>query len=162
VTPTHRIALAALLVALAAPASAEAPCVADAKRFCDGTPATQLVSCLQAHRPDLAPACVQRLERVLVFFQTAASDCRPDAFELCREAGPGMAMIDCLRSHEGKLTPRCQQFFDAVRGRDESLQRVCGEDVGRVCPGVAPGRGELWMCLWLNGKDVSPACQAGL
>jgi hypothetical protein len=159
---THRIALGALLCGLAPPALAEAPCVADAKRFCDGTPATELVGCLQAHRPDLAPACVQRLERVLVFFQTAASDCRPDAFEHCRAVGPGMAMVDCLRAHEGSLTPRCQQFFDAVGARDEKLQRSCGEDAGRVCPGVSPGRGELWMCLWLNGKDVSPACQAGL
>jgi hypothetical protein len=162
VSTTPRIALAALIGTLAVPARAQAPCVADANRFCAGKPATELVGCLQAHRPDLAPACVQRLERVLVFFQTAASDCRPDAFELCRTAGPGMAMIDCLRSHEGKLTPRCQQFFDTVRARDESLQRSCGEDVGRVCPGVSPGRGELWMCLWLNGKDVSPACQAAL
>jgi hypothetical protein len=159
---THRIVLAALLGALALPARAEAPCVADARRFCDGTAAAGLVGCLQAHRPDLAPACLQRLERVLVFFQTAATDCRPDAFEHCREAGPGTAMIDCLRAKEGKLTPRCQQFFDAIRGRDEALQRACGEDVGRVCPSVSPGRGELWMCLWLKGQDTSPACQAAL
>ena len=62
-TSTHRIALAALLALLAAPARGEAPsCVAEAKRFCAGKPATELVSCLQAHRPDLAPACVERLD----------------------------------------------------------------------------------------------------
>lgn len=158
----RRIVLTAVLGAFALPARAEAPCVRDARRFCDGTPATDLVKCLQAHRPDLEPACVQRVERVLVFFQTAASDCRPDAFEHCRDAGPGMAMIDCLRAREGKLTPRCQQFFDAIRARDEALQRACGEDASRLCPAVSPGRGELWMCLWLNGQDASSACQAGL
>ena len=162
-TSTHRTALVTLVAVLAAPARGEAPsCVAEAKRFCAGKPATELVSCLQAHRPDLAPACVERLERVLVFFQNAAVDCEVDAHEFCKTAGPGMPMVDCLRAQQGKLTKRCQEFFDAIRARDEALRRSCGADVGRVCPGTSPGRGELWMCLWLHGTDLSDACRAAL
>jgi len=132
------------------------------KRFCAGKAPVELVSCLQAHRPDLAPACVARLEKVLVFFQSAATACKSEAFELCRAAAPGMAMVDCLRAHEGKLTPMCKQFFDAARARDESVQQACGGEAERACPGLSPGRGELWICLGLGGADVSPACQAAL
>lgn len=160
--PIHRIALASVLVSLAGPARAEPPCQADAKRFCAGKAPAELLSCLQGHRPDLAPACVARVERVLVFFQGAATDCKPDAFEFCRDTGPGLPMVDCLRARQGKLTRRCQEYLDVVRTRDESVQQACRDEVGRSCPGVAPGRGELWMCLGLGAADVSEACAATL
>jgi len=155
-------ALAAVLAALSGPARAEPPCAADAKRFCAGKAPAELVSCLQAHRPDLAPACVARIEKVLVFFQGAATDCKPDAFEFCREIGPGLPMVDCLRAQQGKLTRRCQEYVDWIRSRDEAVQRACADEVGRHCGGVSSGRGELWMCLGLGAVDVSPGCQAAL
>lgn len=163
-TTNHRIALACALAALAATARAEPPCAADAKRFCAGKAPAELVGCLQAHRPDLAPACVDRVERVLVFFQSAANDCKPEAFELCRGTAPGMAMVDCLRAREGKLGRRCQEFLDAARARDEAAAKACRDEAERACPGVKPGRGELWMCLGLGaaGGDASPGCQAVL
>jgi hypothetical protein len=162
VIPTHRIALAGVLVALAGAARAEPPCQADAKRFCAGKAPVELVSCLQAHRPDLAPACVARVEKVLVFFQGAATDCKPDAFEFCPAIAPGMPMVDCLRARQGKLTRRCEEYFEFVRARDESVQKACRDEVARACPGVSPGRGELWMCLGLGAVEVSEACAAAL
>ena len=161
-TPTHPIALAAVLAALSGPARAEPPCAADAKRFCAGKAPAELVSCLQAHRPDLAPACVARVERVLVFFQSAATACKPDAFEFCSGIGPGLPMVDCLLAKQGKLTQICQQFLDSARARDESVQKACRDEVSRSCPGVSPGRGEVWMCLGLGAADVSDACAAML
>jgi hypothetical protein len=160
--PTHRIALAAALVALARVASAEPPCAADARRFCDGRPPAELTSCLQAHRADLAAACVDRIERVLVFFQSAATACKLDAYESCPATAPGLPMLDCLRARGEKLTPACRQFFDAMLARDASVQRACANEAARACPGVSPGRGELWMCLGLGAVDVSEACAKAL
>ncbi len=160
--PTHRIALAALLAALAAAARAEPPCADDAKRFCAGKPPRELLSCLQSHRADLASGCVARVERVLVFFQDAAIVCKVDAYEFCPKTAPGLPMVDCLRERDGKLTPQCQQYLDTLRARDASVQRACGDELARSCPGVAPGRGELWMCLGLGAVEVSPACAAVL
>ncbi len=160
--PTHRMALAAALVALARVASAEPPCAADARRFCAGRAPAELVSCLQAHRPDLAAACVERIERVLVFFQSAATACELDAYESCRGTAPGLPMLDCLRARGEKLTPTCRQFFDAMLARDESVRRACADEAARACAGVSPGRGELWMCLGLGGVDVSDACAKAL
>ncbi len=160
--PIHAIALAAALAAIPGAARAEPPCAADARRFCDGKAPAELVSCLQAHRPDLAPACVQRVERVLVFFQSAATACKPDAYEFCPGTAPGMPMVDCLRAREGKLTPACRQFFDGIRARDASVQKVCADELARACPGAVAGRGEPWMCLGLGAVDVSEACAAAL
>ncbi len=162
-TPTHRIALG-LLAALAAagPAGAEQPCAADARRFCAGKAPLELLSCLQAHRPDLAPACVARVEKVLVFFQQVRSDCEPDAFEHCRGTAPGLPTVECLQGRQGKLTPRCQEFFDRVRARDAAVQQACGDEAARPCAGVTPGLGGLWMCLGLGAAEVSQACAAAL
>jgi hypothetical protein len=162
VTRTTRTALAALLAALATAARADAPCAADAKRFCDSKSTLELVSCLQAHRPELAPACVQRLERALVYLQNVKFDCEPDAFQFCRTAGPGLPMVDCLSAKQGQLTPRCQQFFDVARSRDEAVQKACSDQASRGCPGVPTGRGELWICVGLSGEDLAPECQAAI
>lgn len=159
---THRLVLAVALAALAGPARAEPPCAPDAKRFCAGNTARELLSCLQSHRPDLAPACVARVERVLVFFQDAAIACKADAYEFCPRTGPGLAMVDCLRERDGKLTPPCQQYFERLRARDASVERACKDELARSCPGVTAGRGELWMCLGLGSAEVSEACAAVL
>ena len=161
-TSTQRIALAGALAALGFTARADAPCAEGARKFCDGTAPRQLLSCLQAHRNDLAPACVQRVDRVLVFFQDAAYLCKADAYQFCPKVGPGLPMVDCLRDHEADLTPSCRQYFATLRARDESVQRACADEVARSCPGLAAGRGELWMCLGLGPADVSPACAAAL
>ena len=160
--PTRRMALAAALVALAQFAWAEPPCAADARRFCDGRPPSELTSCLQAHRPDLAPACVDRVERVLVFFQSAATACKLDAYESCPGTAPGVPMLDCVRARGEKLTPACRTFFDTMRARDDSVLRACPDEAARACAGVPPGRGEVWMCLALGGVDVSDACAKAL
>ncbi len=160
--PIRRTALAAVLAAIPCASRAEPPCAADAKRFCAGRAPVELVSCLQAHRPDLAPACVQRVEKVLVFFQSAATACKPDAFDFCPGMAPGMPMVECLRARDGKLTPACQQFLDVARARDESVQRACADELSRACPGLSPGRGEVWMCLGLGAVDVSEGCAKAL
>ena len=158
----QHLALAGALVALASPVRAEPPCRADARRFCSDRPPAELLSCLQAHRPDLAPACAARVEKVLVFFQGASNDCRPDAYELCREVGPGLPMVDCLRASRGKLTKRCEAYLDVVREKDASVERACKDEVARSCPGASPGRGELWMCLGLGAVEVSESCASAL
>ncbi len=161
-SPSHAIALVGALAALSGAARAEQPCAADAKRFCGAKGAQELLSCLQAHRPDLAPACVQRVEKVVVFFQSAATACKPDAFEFCPGVAPGLPMVDCLRAREAKLTPPCRQFFDLARARDESVRKACADEVTRACPGAAPGRGEISICLGLGAVEVSDTCAAAL
>ncbi len=158
----RRVALAGALAALASHAGADAPCTEGARRFCADRAPRQLLSCLQAHRNDLAPACVARVDRVLVFFQDAAYLCKADAYRFCPKVGPGLPMVDCLRDHEAELAPSCRQYFATLRSRDEAVRRACGDEVARSCPGVASGRGELWMCLGLGAADVSPACAAAL
>ena len=160
--PIPRIALACALAALGASARADAPCAEGARQFCADRAPRQLLSCLQAHRNDLAPGCVSRVDRVLVFFQDASFICKADAYQFCPKVGPGLPMVDCLRDHVGELTPQCAQYFATLRARDESVQRACGNEVARSCPGVQAGRGELWMCLGLGAADVSPACAAAL
>ncbi len=160
--PIHRCALAGALVALAAAARADPPCAEGARQFCDGNAPRQLLSCLQAHRNDLSPACVQRVDRVLVFFQDAAYLCKADAYRFCPAVGPGLPMLDCLRGHLAELAPSCAQYFDTLKARDASVQRACADEVARSCPGVQAGRGELWMCLGLGAADVSPGCAAVL
>ncbi len=161
-TPTHRIALAGALVALATAARADAPCAEGARRFCDDRAPRQLLSCLQAHRNDLAAACVQRIDRVQVFFDDARYVCKADAYQFCPAVGPGIPMLDCLRGHEAELAPQCRQYFATLRARDEAVLKACADEVARSCPGVAPGRGEAWMCLALGAADVSPSCAAAL
>lgn len=156
------LALALAAAALGGAARAEPPCADDARRFCAGKAPRELLSCLQAHRPDLAAPCVARVEKVLVFFQDAATVCQADAYEFCPKVGPGLAMVDCLRARDGKLTPSCQQYFDALRARDASVQRLCADELARSCPGLAPGRGEQWMCLGLGAVEVSAACAGAL
>ncbi len=160
--PSLRIALAGALVALAAAARADAPCAEGASQFCDDRAPRQLLSCLQAHRNDLAPACVQRVDRVLVFFQDAAYLCKADAYQFCPAVAPGIPMLDCLRGHEAELAAPCRQYFATLRARDDSVLKACRDEVARSCPGVSPGRGEVWMCLGLGAADVSPACAAAL
>ncbi len=160
--PSLRIALAGALVALAAAARADAPCAEGARRFCEDRAPRQLLSCLQTHRPDLAPACAQRVDRVLVFFQDAAYICKADAYQFCPSVAPGLPMVDCLRGHQAELTPACAQYFATLRAKDESVQRACGDELARSCPGVQAGRGEQWMCLGLGAADVSQACAAAL
>jgi hypothetical protein len=161
-TPIRRTALAALIVVAAVPARADAPCAADAKRFCSSKSTLELLSCLQAHRPELAPACVHRLERAVVYLQNVKFDCEPDAMQFCRTAGPGLAMVDCLSAQRGKLTARCEQFFDVVRARDEAVKKACADPAARACPGVPAGRGELWICVGLSADDLSPECEAAV
>ncbi len=158
----QHLALAGAIAALAAPARAEPPCQGDARRFCSGRAPAELLSCLQAHRADLAPACAARVEKVLVFFQGASNDCKPDAYEFCRAVGPGLPMIDCLRASRGKLTKRCEAYLDVVRDRDASVERACKDELARSCEGAKPGRGELWMCLGLGAAEVSESCAAVL
>ena len=161
--PIHRIALAgSALVALAAAARADTPCAEGARKFCDAGAPRQLLSCLQAHRNDLAPACVERVDRVLEFFQNAALVCKADAYQFCPKAGPGIAMVDCLREHLAELTPHCAEYFQRLRARDDDVRRACGDELARSCRGVEAGRGEQWMCLGLGTAEVSSACAAVL
>jgi hypothetical protein len=162
VTFAHRLALAGAIAALGTAVRADAPCTEGARRFCADRAPRQLLSCLQAHRNDLAPACVQRVDRVLVFFQDAAYLCKADAYRFCPSVGPGLPMVDCLREHESELAPSCGQYFATMRARDEAVQRACGDELARSCPGVSAGRGEAWMCVALGAAEVSPACAAAL
>ena len=98
-TGTRRLAWLApvlLLAAAAAPARGADPCAADLARHCAGKAPVDELSCLQSHRNDLAPACRDHLEYVLVSVQVLIQDCEPDAFALCRNVGRGEPTARCL------------------------------------------------------------------
>jgi hypothetical protein len=64
-----------LLLASAGTARAEDPCAPDLARHCPGKAPVDVLSCLQSHRNDLAPACRDRLDHVLVSVQLLIQDC---------------------------------------------------------------------------------------
>ena len=159
----RRIAVAGLAaLAAAGPARAEGPCASDLARFCDQRPPLEMLSCLQAHRADLSQACRNRVETTVVELQEAKSDCEPDAFAFCRDAGPGEAMVACLSAKQGQLTRRCQAVFDGFTRREAAAAAPCSSEAGRYCQGVSPGKGDVVVCLLFRGQDLSPDCKTAL
>jgi hypothetical protein len=158
-----RIAVAGLAaLAAAGPARADDPCAGDVARFCDRRPPLEVLSCLQAHRPDLSQACRERVETSVVDLQVARQDCEPDAFAFCREAGRGEPMIACLSAKQGDLTPRCQAVFDLFARREAAARDACASEAGRYCQDAKPGKGDVVVCLLFRGRDLSPGCRAAL
>jgi hypothetical protein len=155
--------LSAVLVLLAAgPARSDDPCAADLARHCPGKAPVDELSCLQTHRNDLAPACRDHLEYVLVSVQVLLQDCEPDAFSLCRNVGRGEPTARCLSGNQGKLTPRCQQDLDGFARIEKASAKACAAEASRLCPDVKPGKGDVWICLVFRGKDLSADCRAAL
>jgi hypothetical protein len=120
------------------------------------------ISCLQSHRNDLAPACRDHLEYVLVSVQVLIQDCEPDAFALCRNVGRGEPTARCLAANQGKLTPRCQENLDGFARIEKSSAKACAADASRFCPDAKPGKGDLYVCLVFQGRDLSDGCRAAL
>jgi hypothetical protein len=163
-TGTRRLAwLPAVLLLLAAgPTRADDPCAADLARHCAGKAPVDELTCLQARRNDLSPACRDHLEYVLVSVQVLLQDCEPDAFSLCRNVGRGQPTARCLSANQGKLTPRCQQDLDGIARIERSSGKACAADASRFCPDVKPGKGDVWICLVYQAKDLSADCRAAL
>lgn len=164
-TGTRRLAwLAAVLflAGIAGPARAADPCAADLARHCPGKAPVDELSCLQSHRNDIAPACRDHLEYVLVSVQVLIQDCEPDAFALCRNVGRGEPTARCLSANQGKLTPRCQQDLDGFAAIEKASAKACATDASRLCPDAKPGKGDLFICLVFQGKDLSTDCRAAL
>ena len=164
-TGTRRLAwLVPVLLLAAAPGPARAadPCAADLARHCAGKAPVDELSCLQSHRNDLAPACRDHLEYVLVSVQVLIQDCEPDAFALCRNVGRGEPTARCLAGNQGKLTPRCQENLDGFARIEKSSAKACAADASRFCPDAKPGKGDLYICLVFQGRDLSDGCRAAL
>jgi hypothetical protein len=143
-------------------ARADDPCTADASRYCAGKTAVELLSCLQSHRADLAGGCRDYVEYALVSVQAMIQDCEPDAFQLCRNVGRGAPTATCLSQNQGKLTRRCQEDFDAFARAERASAKACADDARRWCPAVKPGKGDVYLCLLYEGKDLSPACRSAM
>lgn len=157
------IAVAGLLALSAAgPARADGPCAADLRRFCATSPPLQQLSCLQAHRGDLSQACRERVETAVVDLQLARQDCEPDAFAFCQGVGPGEPMVACLSAKQGDLTPRCQAVFAELARREAAAAKACASEAGRHCQDVKPGKGDVAVCLFFRGMDLSPDCRKAL
>jgi hypothetical protein len=161
-TPRLTCLAAVLLLAAALPARPDDPCAADLARHCPGKSPVDELSCLQSHRNDLAPACRDHLEYVLVSVQVLLQDCEPDAFALCRNVGRGEPTARCLSRNQGKLTPRCQENLDGFARIERSSAKACAADASRLCPDVKPGKGDVWICLVFQGRDLSEGCRAAL
>ena len=153
---------ASLLLLAASPAWAGDPCAADAARFCGGKTPVEVLSCLQSHRADLASDCRDYVEFALVSVQSMIQDCEPDAFQLCRGMGPGAPTATCLSDKQGKLTRRCQEAFDAFTRAEKASAKACADDARRICPAAKAGKGDLFLCLLYEGKDLSAACRAAM
>ena len=154
--------LSLVLVAAPLPAHAQEPCASDVARHCSGRPASELLSCLQAHRADLAPACQDFVEYAMVSAEALLQDCQPDAFQLCRNVGRGEPTLSCLNRNQGKLTRRCQEFFDIIARAEPAAAKGCAAEVARDCPKAAAGKGDLYICLLYQGKNLSPACRKAM
>ncbi len=156
------LVLTLILAALPAASQAQDVCKADAARFCDGRPPAELLSCLQAHRADLAGPCQDYVEWAMVAIESLLQDCQPDAFQLCRNVGRGEPTVTCLSRNQGKLTRRCQEDFDAFARAEAASAKACADDVARACGDVAPGKGDVFLCLVYRTKSLSPACRKAL
>ena len=158
-----RMAVAGLAVLSAGGwARAADPCAEDVARFCDRFPPLQAPSCLQARRPDLSPACRDRVETTVVELQEARQDCEPDAFAYCRAVGPGEPTVTCLSAKQGQLTPRCQAVFDGLARQEAALKDACAFDANKYCPDAKPGKGDVLVCLLFRGRDLSLECRTAL
>jgi hypothetical protein len=151
-----------LLLASAGTARAEDPCAPDLARHCPGKAPVDELSCLQSHRNDLAPACRDRLDHVLVSVQLLIQDCEPDAFELCPNVGRGEPTARCLAGNHGKLTRRCQEDLDGMARIEAASAQACASDAARYCGDVKPGKGEVYICLVYKGKDISDGCRKAM
>ncbi len=160
--PMTIAAFAALALLPGQAARAETACSAEIRRFCEGKAPLEVLSCLQAHHPELSDACRQRIESVEVDLQNAKLDCEEDAFAYCRDAAGGEPMVTCLSKNQGKLTRRCQMVFDEFARKEAANRSACGDDARRLCPGAKAGKGDVHVCLVFHGKDVSPACREAL
>jgi hypothetical protein len=156
------IVAASLATLASGPARADDPCAAEIGRHCRNEAPVQVLSCLQAHRADLSPACQDHLELALVSVQSAIQDCEPDAFQFCKNVGRGEPTTSCLSQNQGKLSWRCQQDFDAFARIEARSAKACADEAARSCPGVKPGKGDVYLCLLFRGKNLSPACRAAL
>lgn len=154
--------LSLLLLASTGTARADDPCAPDLARHCAGRTPVEELSCLQSHRNDLAPACRDRLDYVLVSVQLLIQDCEPDAFELCRNVGRGEPTARCLAGKQGKLTRRCQEDLDGMARIEAASAKACASDAARFCGDVKPGKGEVYVCLVYRGKDLSDACRKAM
>ena len=153
------ILAAAALVGTAA--RAESPCEADVQRFCKPDSPLQILSCLQAHQPELAPACLNRIQTALVDIDGMQFDCEADAYGFCRDAAPGEGMLTCLSKRQGSLTPRCQSTFDGLARREAANAPACAADGARLCPRAKPGKGDVHICL-LFKPDLSATCRKAM
>jgi hypothetical protein len=98
----------------------------------------------------------------MVSVEALVQDCQPDAFQLCRNVGRGEPTATCLSKNQGKLTRRCQEYFDAFARAEPAIARDCGAEVARSCPDVKAGKGDLYLCMLLKGKGLSPACRKAM
>ena len=159
------LAAAALAAALAAPASAQGPCAADAQRLCQGIlpGGGRIHACLKSNADRLSPACRQDLAQAQQRAREIHERCQPDVWQFCQGIRPGRGRIlACLKSHEPELSPPCAEEFARAREKAQDVRAACAEDARRLCRGIAPGGGRLHACLKSNADRLSPACQQAL
>lgn len=102
--PMRRALAALLLVAAGAGANAaDAPCRADAQKFCATVQpgGGRAVACLKEHEGDLTPACKAALPTL--------ERCRQEVQSLCG-SGSLREQRSCLRDNAAKLSPECRSL----------------------------------------------------
>lgn len=164
------MAWALCLGALAAPAYAEDPCVADVKQFCpDVQPGSGRVgACLRQNEARLSAACRDRLSadalKARKLIEKFGRSCQADRARLCAGIRPGGGrLLQCLGGHQGELSPSCQaemDWFAGAREKFSAVKRACAADAERLCQGVPPQAGPLLECLQENEASLSSACNA--
>lgn len=162
-----RLALAAgvLAAALATPAVAQSPCVADAQRLCQGIApgGGRIHACLKSNADRLSPACRQDLDQAAKRAREIHQRCQGDVWQFCQGIQPGQGRIlACLKSHEAELSPPCADEFGRAREKLQTIRAQCAADANQLCAGIKPGQGRLYACLTSNRDRLSPACQQAL
>ena len=122
------------VLALASPAASEAPspedapCRADAERYCASVERGQGARsrCLQEHLAELSSECRARVEarppggRKPKRVGGLDASCAADLSKHCPDESRHGARVRCLRAHRDELSEKCAERLEQKRGRKKA------------------------------------------
>ena len=157
--------LALLALAVAAPARADSPCMADAVKHCPDVPFGdgRVVTCLQNHWNQLSSGCIQDLQKIDAKAREITLRCSADIWAYCANVVPGGGRVKaCLWSRWDVLSTACKEEAARLEEKAQRVWDACQGDASRLCAGMTIGGGQVYMCLKAQESKVSGPCQREL
>ena len=96
----------------------ELPCTAEIRSFCADVQPGQgrIIQCLRQHEAQLSPACMKRIDDLLVTADTPwGRACRDDWAAFCyhpRASTERQEMLQCLQANRAKVSAGCKKALD--------------------------------------------------